>query len=281
MRAEGTSVGTVASDDPAIDLQESFARMQREQRDLIQFVVHDLKTPLSIVWATIALAREAASPHDIRLIELLNEASDAARRLRLMVEDLLMISRLEEFQFPLQQEMVSIGDLMRVVVESYARQAREKNVNLSSAPDVEVRANVDPKLLQRVLENLVDNSLRYAPQDGRVTIAASLRDEIEIAVSNNGPPIPLAERKRVFEKFAQGGSGQSAAGNAGLGLYFCKRAIEAHGGRIDIVETTEWPTSFLIHLPLGSPLTVVQRQPSDPSTAPTAAFSSVGDAGAE
>jgi len=165
-----------------------------------------------------------------------------------MIEDLLMISRLEESHFPLQQEMVSIGDLMRVVVDSYARQAREKNVLLSSSP-IDVRAKVDPRLLQRVLENLVDNSLRYAPQDGRVTVAAWINEEIAIAVSNNGPAIPLAERGRVFEKFAQGSTGHSAAGNAGLGLYFCKRAIEAHGGRIDVVETAEWPTSFLIHLP--------------------------------
>jgi signal transduction histidine kinase len=249
LRTEGVALEGAESGDALVDARAAFTRMQREQRDLIQFVVHDLKTPLSIVWANIALAREAVSPQDARLIELLGEAGEAARRLRRMIEDLLIISRLEETHFPLQQEMVSISDLMRVVIDSYARQAREKNVQLSLPGLIDVRAKVDPKLLQRVLENLVDNSLRYVPQDGRVAVAASMNDEIEIAVSNNGPAIPLAERRRVFEKFAQGSTTHAAAGNAGLGLYFCKRAIEAHGGRIDVVETDEWPTSFLIHLP--------------------------------
>ena len=116
----------------------------------------------------------------------------------------------------------------------------------------------DRTLLQRVLENILDNAFRHTPRHGRIAITARPRRGVEIVVSNDGPPIPLLERRRIFEKFqAPGGQEEvgvgaglgARAGNAGLGLYFCKRAIEAHGGAIDVVETLDWPTSFLINLP--------------------------------
>ena len=72
---------------------------------------------------------------------------------------------------------------------------------------------------------------------------------VEISVSNDGPAIPAAERGRIFEKFKRGDGERAGSGNAGLGLYFCKRAVEAHGGEIDVLETQDWPTLFRINLP--------------------------------
>ena len=106
----------------------------------------------------------------------------------------------------------------------------------------------DRVLLQRVIQNILDNSLRHTPEQGRMGIATHSDGAIEIAISNSGPPIPPSDRLRIFEKFTRidGGTTQ---GNAGLGLYFCKRAIEALGGTISVTETPEWPTSFVLRLP--------------------------------
>jgi signal transduction histidine kinase len=119
------------------------------------------------------------------------------------------------------------------------------------SPIVETDCKVwaDPILLRRVLENILDNSLRYAPEAGHVGIRMRSTDGIEIQISNDGPPIAPADRERIFEKFARGSTEIPVAGSAGLGLYFCKRAVEAHGGRISVLQTAEWPTSFVIQLP--------------------------------
>jgi signal transduction histidine kinase len=102
-----------------------------------------------------------------------------------------------------------------------------------------------------VLENLLDNSLRYTPSSGRVCIDASLESGVSIRVSNDGPTIPADERARIFDKFVRGAAERPHAGNAGLGLYFCKRAVQAHDGDIGVVDVPGWSTSFRIWLPVA------------------------------
>ena len=101
----------------------------------------------------------------------------------------------------------------------------------------------------RVVENLLQNSLEYTPVNGRISLEAHERSGVEIAVSNTGRAIPLEARERIFEKFRRGPAASHAPGHAGLGLYFCKRAMEAHGGSVSVAETLEWPTTFVLHLP--------------------------------
>jgi two-component system sensor histidine kinase KdpD len=172
-----------------------------------------------------------------------------ALRLRSMVEDMLVVSNLEDASFRVRQELVPVTDILRPVLASYERKAEQKHVSLAPAPDVGWKLWGDPSLLRRVFENLLDNSLRYAPESGRVEVAARWDRQLEISISNDGPPIPLQDRERIFDKFARGSKELPAVGNAGLGLYFCKRAIEAHGGQIRVLQTAEWPTSFVIQLP--------------------------------
>jgi two-component system, sensor histidine kinase and response regulator len=225
-------------------------QLQREQRELIQFVVHDLKNQLFVVFGNLDWARRRVDVADaLELAGILDEGTMAALRLRSMVEDLLVVSNLEDATFHVRQELVPIGDILRPVLASYERKASQKRVSLGPSPDVAWKLWADPSLLRRVFENILDNSLRYTPASGRVAIHATMGSSIEIAVSNDGPPIPLEDRERIFEKFARGSSEQPIVGSAGLGLYFCKRAVEAHGGHIRVMETREWPTSFVIELP--------------------------------
>jgi diguanylate cyclase (GGDEF)-like protein len=222
-------------------------QLQREQRELTAFVVHDLKSPLAAVLANLEFARDQTRNRP-DLEEGLGEAALACGRLRSMIDDLLVISRLEDSEFPLHNELIVLSDLLRDVFGEYVRQAADKHVKLLGPPRTNTRVHADRALLQRVIENILDNSLRHTPEHGRMGIATRTNGEIEIAVSNTGPSIPPSERQRIFEKFAR--VDQSATRtNAGLGLYFCKRAIEALGGSISVTETPEWPTSFVLRLP--------------------------------
>jgi two-component system sensor histidine kinase/response regulator len=227
---------------------QSLERVQQEQRELTGFVVHDLKNPLAAVVMNVEFARDQ-SQQDSELRRALDEAVNASRRLRHMIEDLLMISQLEESVLPLSPEPIRLTDFLREVFREYVRQAQERHVTLLGPGVSDAQVLADRSLLQRVLENILDNSLRYTPEDGRVGLTTHVNGSVEIAVSNTGPSIPLSERQRIFEKFARierTGGGRS---NAGLGLYFCKRAVEALGGNIEVTETPEWPTSFVLRFP--------------------------------
>jgi two-component system, sensor histidine kinase and response regulator len=225
-------------------------RLQREQRELMQFIVHDLKTPLSVVAANLEWARDnvtTATPEELG--DALVDSNSGVQQLRARIEDLLAVARLEDATCPLAPELISVGDVFRSVLQSYARKARQRSVSLTAVPDNDCKVWADPALLRRVIENLLDNSLRYTPASGHVGIAMRSADPVEIAISNDGPPIAPEDRERIFEKFARGSAEHPAPGSAGLGLYFCKRAVEAHGGRISVRETPDWPTSFVIQLP--------------------------------
>ncbi len=228
---------------------EALERLQRDQRDLMSFIVHDLKTPLAVVWSNVDFARDQLQGGSVPLREALDEANRASRRLRAMIDDLLMMSRLEESEFPLNLEAISLSELLREVVHEYTQIAGEKNVQLLTPKPAGGQVRADRTLLQRVLENILDNSLRHTPAHGRVALAAHVDADVMIAVSNSGPSIPAAERVRIFEKFTRLDKRALVRGNAGLGLYFCKRAVEALGGNIEVTETPEWPTSFVLHLP--------------------------------
>jgi two-component system, sensor histidine kinase and response regulator len=227
---------------------EALERLQREQRELTAFVVHDLKNPLAALWANVEFARSKLGAERTELTDALDDASQAARRLRSMIDDLLTISRLEQSDLPVHGELIVLWDLLREVFTEYVRRAADKNVELLAMERTSARVHADRALLQRVIENILDNSIRYTPENGRVSIATRHNGEVVISVSNTGPSIPPSERIRIFEKFARIERG-GGHGNAGLGLYFCKRVLEAFGGRIEVTETPEWPTSFVLRLP--------------------------------
>jgi len=228
---------------------EALERLQQEQRDLVAFIVHDLKTPLAVVWSNVDFAQDQVGASPVPLRDALHEAGRATRRLRSMIDDLLTMSRLEESEFPVRLESISVPDLLHDVVREYTQIADDKHVELLRPSEVRGRVRADRTLLQRVLENILDNSLRHTPAHGRVALNASVERDVVIAVSNSGPSIPASERIRIFEKFARLDKQAVVRCHAGLGLYFCKRAVEALGGNIEVTETPEWPTSFVMHLP--------------------------------
>lgn len=244
-----TLVELKASRDELEQRHRALEQAQRDHRELTEFIVHDLKNPLSVVYAGLDWASEQIPRTEGDLGEAIADSREAAMRLRTMIEDLLTISRMEQANFPLQRELVSVTKFLRSVLSGYATRAQKNGIVLMPPADEIVEVEADQRLLRRVVENILDNAFRYTPAKGRIGISVRPSAGIEIDVSNDGPVIPPPERRRIFEKFKRGAGERSACGNAGLGLYFCKRAVEAHGGGIEVVSTEDWPTSFRINLP--------------------------------
>jgi signal transduction histidine kinase len=225
-------------------------QLRREQRELTEFIIHDLKNPLSIIHMNLGWMRAenvAAERTDVE--EALTDAEEASSRLQAMIEELLAVARIERADVPLERTAVELGELLHEMARAHAREAEARGITLGAEAKLGIRAHADPAILRRVLENLIRNALQYAPAGGRIGISARGGSDVEVAVSNTGQPVPEQERGRIFQKFQRGANASTKRGNAGLGLYFCRRAMEAHGGSIAVTQTPEWPTSFVLHLP--------------------------------
>lgn len=251
-----TLLGLKASRD---DLRASHAELtrrnqelelaQREQRELMEFIVHDLKGPLTSIVANTEWVYEQLEHGDSAHLSALEDVLGSAGRLRAMINDLMAVSQLERGTFPIRRRAVVMGPWLSSVTHEFSRAAALRKIELSGPADFPGSVQLDVELIRRVLGNILENSLRYTPERGKVSVSANLDDAVEIRVENNGPPIPERERELIFEKFRRGAGEHAQSGNAGLGLYFCKRAVEAHGGQIEVVETPDYPTCFLIRLP--------------------------------
>lgn len=224
-------------------------QLQQEQQELTNFLVHDLKGPIGVLKMVMEGVRESLEPKQEELAESLLDGEESVTRLRGMVEELLAVARLEQATFPLRREPVDLGVVLDDVVQMYAREARDRRVQVElSAGNTPV--NVDRSLVRRVLENLLDNSLRHTPPAGHVRLSTQQADGVtRVVVANTSQPIPPEEREKIFQKFSRGKGTIEGRGNAGLGLYFCKRAVEAHGGSIHVEQTHEFPTQFVVTLP--------------------------------
>ncbi|HET9932818.1 MAG TPA: ATP-binding protein, partial [Polyangiaceae bacterium] len=169
-----------------------------------------------------------------RVKESLQEIREEVRSLLRLVLNLLDISKSEEGQLAPRKADVNLIELSQTVLDAMQVKAKAGSVSLASQIGVE-RVVADPDLLRRVLENLLDNALRHAPENSTVRLTASPREHtVEIRVQDEGPGVADDMREKIFERFVQIESGARIVTRTGrgLGLAFCKLAVEAHGGHI-------------------------------------------------
>jgi two-component system sensor histidine kinase/response regulator len=225
------------------ELRDHYALIRRQRDDLMRlglqkemlmaFVIHDLKNPVgSMDLLAQALVRDRALPDDAR--DTAAQIRGAARHLMRLIHNLLDISKSEEGKLTPKRADVDLHALLDEVREAFDVQARAGEVTLERAVDVPTLV-ADRDLLQRVLENLTENAIRHAPKDSAVRLSAERRDrEVELRVTDRGAGIPAEMREKIFDRFVQLDSSSRAASRSGrgLGLTFCKLAVEAHGGRV-------------------------------------------------
>jgi signal transduction histidine kinase len=216
---------------------------------LTQTLVHDLKNPLAAVLGNLELMERKA---DESLLHLVRRSKAAAWRMHQMILNLLDIGQLEEGKLLLRPEPLDVGSLARKASLEMESGAAQRGVKLDVAAD-EATAVMkgDGAVLRRVLDNLLSNAIEHSPQGGTVSVAVVLCDEgIEIAVADEGPGVPPEFREKIFEKFQRLENRQSLPGaNRGLGLTFCRLAVEAHGGTIWVDDAPGHGALFRVLLP--------------------------------
>lgn len=219
---------------------------------LTHMIVHDLNNPLTVTSGNIELLKLYSKDNLSRnQRECLESALLAANELKRMIGDLLDVNKMEEGKIILNYEDFDLADTARQVVEQMKILAErdDKTLSLEDCDD-NLHLEADKELVRRVIGNLIGNALKYTPDKGHVYVRASSadNDSLCISVRDTGSGIPQDYLNRVFDKFVRVESEKVKTGR-GLGLAFCKMAVEAHGGRIWVESEPGSGSNFKFLLP--------------------------------
>jgi signal transduction histidine kinase len=210
--------------------RDDLMRLQLQKEQLVAFLVHDLKNPVNAIELHSERIKRDPSATD-RSRDATAKIQSETQALLRMILNLLDLSKADAGQLQPTQEHVKLDELVGEVAQ--AMRARAEAVHVSIEIQIEpLVVQADRELTKRVVENLVDNAIRYAPEHSTIRlIADGAEGSVDLRVADRGNGIPAERRDHVFDRFVQAGS-EPARANRGLGLAFCKLAIEAQGGRI-------------------------------------------------
>ncbi|WP_224244152.1 sensor histidine kinase [Hyalangium gracile] len=229
---------------------EQLLTLQRDKDQLIQFLVHDLRSPLSALSMTFSWLETELAEADLALMQGVRTGLAVTGRMERMISELLDLPRLEEGKLELRPQRIDTSSLFEEVRQAFVGAAQFRRLTLEVEATQGLVLHGDRALLTRVVENLVANALRYTPPGGRVRLETGLEAGAPyLAVRNDGPSISEELRGRIFDKHVQGEQERATRKGYGLGLYFSRLAVEAHGGRIAVEDAPGWGTSFVARLP--------------------------------
>ena len=237
------------------DTNSRLLSMQRFKESMTQMVVHDLKNPLAGIMGNIQLMQmQRSGTGRDRLQELLARTLESGRQMTRMILNILEIGKLEEQKMPLKIEPVSIHE---IVSDNLA-----ETTSLVARDGIRVHNNIDQNLpsfeadrglLDRIVANLLNNAFKHTPGGGHVRVEAAIEDgRIVLSISDTGEGIPTDLQPRIFEKFV-GGEAENDGRmlrDSGLGLTFCRLAVERHGGRIWLQSRPGEGTTVFVTLPV-------------------------------
>ena len=233
------------------DLARSFNRMaerlevnERQRRNLLADVAHELRTPLSVIRARVEGMRDGLYEPDPEHLALIEEETRVMARL---LDDLQLLSNAEAGSLRLHRERLGPRDLVVSAESAFSTQAAEAGVAIVlEAEEGLPVVDVDPIRIGEVLSNLVSNALRHTPPDGTITLAAARGDGgVMFSVTDTGKGIRAEELPYVFDRFAK----SAESGGVGLGLAIAKSLVEAHGGTIAAESLPEGGTTIRFILP--------------------------------
>lgn len=235
-------------------LQQSLEReraLERLRDSLVHMIVHDLRSPLSTVTQRLEMAAAHGSvSQDPRLAKWIEGARRSADRVVEMVSTMLDVSRLESGGLEPCLADIDLLELASQVVARLASQRGEREVTIS-APDGPAIARADGALLDRVVQNLLANAIQHTEPDGRIELAVVVHEAVvRVSLRDDGRGIPSELAPRVFDKFFQVESPtERRAHSSGLGLAFCRLAVEAQGGRIGVGSEVGHGSTFWFEIP--------------------------------
>jgi two-component system phosphate regulon sensor histidine kinase PhoR len=222
------------------------------RQEFVANVSHELRTPLSLIKGAAETLLDGAKADPVALERLLKIIDRHADRLTLLIDDLLLLAKLDSGRVALNLQPVLLRSAVQEVMDDLVPHANARGLVLRNVLPEGLIARADPERLRQVLSNLVDNAIKYGRENGTVTISAQPRDDrqIEICVRDDGPGIPAEARDRLFERFYRVDKARSREqGGTGLGLAIVKHVVQAHGGDVRVESAPGEGAAFYFTLP--------------------------------
>ncbi len=225
---------------------------------LTQMIVHDLKNPLTGIMGCAELLTMTPESLTEKQMTIIKKMEESASTILKMITELLDISRMEENKMVLRKEPLNLGELIEANVNELSVMMMKSGISCRSA----VEPNVPPilgdrDLISRVMANLLHNGIKHSHRDGVIEIEVGVEPmlhQVEVTFRDQGEGIAVEYREKIFEKFTQADLKKlGLKTDRGLGLTFCKLAVEAHGGKIWVESEVGKGSEFKFSLPLGTP----------------------------
>jgi len=226
-------------------------RLEAVKRDFVVNASHELRTPLTSILGSLEMLEGEVEGEAARWVQAIQRNAD---RMTAIVQDMLMLSRLEAREAEPSPERVDLRRLIEDVTGMFAHRAQSQGIALTlSIPGDLPHITADAFLIEQMLVNLVDNGLKYTEKgEVRVLCETEGADLVRIEVADSGIGIPAESLPRIFERFYVVDKSRSRKlGGTGLGLAIVKHIVQSHGGTIDVESTPGGGTRFVVRLPRG------------------------------
>jgi len=227
-------------------------RLEKIRQDFVANVSHELKTPIASIKGYSETLLSGALEDKAHAKDFLNIIYNESERLARLLDDLLSLSKIESGKLTMNLKATPLPPIIHKVVASMEIQAEQKSITLTiKLPEKIPQVLADETRITQVLFNLIDNAIKYTPQNGRIEISAAVQAaEVQVRVSDNGIGIAEKEIPRVFERFYRVDKGRSRElGGTGLGLSIVKHIVKAHHGDISIQSQEAQGTAFIFTVP--------------------------------
>lgn len=227
---------------------------QKEQDDYIAMLVHDIRAPLSVVKGAVDIILHEAknlSPEDVT--KLLNQVKDTADDLLVLVNDILDVSKIEAGKFEIKKVPSDLNLILRSTADKFLSVSNQSNIKINTNLDPSLpKVVMDPDKIERVLNNLLSNSLKFTPDGGEIIISSKMEgDLVKTSIADTGIGITDAMKSKLFHKFVQAGKTSKSEGKGtGLGLTVSKEIVELHKGKIWIEDNKPTGSIFIFTLPI-------------------------------
>ena len=254
--------------------------LEKLRDDLASMIIHDMRNPLTSIMASLSIflrnKSEDLQKEDRENIEI---ALDSTKELNEMITSLLDISRLESGKMPLIKEKTDLKALIKKALKQISGLIAGRNFKFECNDDIPTTL-CDPGIIERVVVNMVSNALKFTPEDGKVTVELAAEPQWNrITFTDTGPGIPREYHEKIFEKFGQAELRKHRkVFSSGLGLTFCKLAVNAHGGSIVVESEPGKGAKFHILLPKSETDFLSYKKLLEPEKEETPRYEKVIDA---
>jgi two-component system phosphate regulon sensor histidine kinase PhoR len=240
--------------------------LENARKDFVANVSHELRTPLSLIKGYVETLVDGAYEDPKLCFKFLKTIQRNTDRLRLLIEDLLVLSEIESGRVSLDLQPIQLCAVVQKMLEDFSAVASARSMTLhNECPDVKLRA--DSGRLEQVLSNLLDNAVKYGREGGSISVGATpcRAGLVEVFVRDDGPGIPREALDRVFERFYRVDKARSRdQGGTGLGLSIVKHLVQSHGGRVWVESEVGKGAAFRFTLPAAPELPVVDNKRAGP-----------------